>query len=255
MTTSITLAQEMRAEDTDDEAVRSTLLKAFPDEGHQYTFLVRNATAKISEMPAFTRNVDDYIELDEDGEPKTTTKTTTSMRGRGRERKLTTRNPNLNRHLLDRWTNCYDQDTVTRKLVMGIAIGTSLFKNRYNSNLQDAIDALAAIFANTNLVYKAQLNVVLTIGRVHIAPLEAGQDSWDTPDSCDAHSTSISTSLSNFRSWVPSGSAAGATTHGLWHLLDDCFNQRSGTVGLAYVGTLCNTRNGVNTGVSWWTSR
>ena len=57
----------------------------------------------------------------------------------------------------------------------------------------------------------------------------------------------IDSKLDLFTSWVRD--SPDATKRGLWHLLTDCYN--SGTVGLAWVGTICNT--GTNSGVSGYT--
>ena len=47
-----------------------------------------------------------------------------------------------------------------------------------------------------------------------------------------------------FGHWTP---VSGKSKRGLWHLLTNCYAP-PGTVGLAYLGTLCNT-GGYNTGV------
>lgn len=146
-----------------------------------------------------------------------------------------------------RWTNCYTDDTTKRQLGMGIAVGSTLYRNKYNSNKQTAIDRVAEMITKTNLVYGGQLNIMLKVNKFVVAGVDESP-SWDNYNSCNPHRMSINTQLSQFTSWAPSANTGG---NGLWHLLDDCF-AGSGVVGLAWVGTLCKRSN---TGVSWYSSR
>jgi len=149
-----------------------------------------------------------------------------------------------------RWTNCYKDDAVKRELKLGIAVGTTLYRNKYGSSKQKTIDQIAEMISKTNLVYGGQLNMLLKVDKLFIAPVDGGNPSWDNYNSCNPHRTNINNQLKQFQSWAPKTAAKG----GLWHLLDDCF-AGGGVVGLAYVGTLCNTRRGSHTGISWWSGR
>jgi hypothetical protein len=156
--------------------------------------------------------------------------------------------PRGRRLAVARWTNCYSNDQVKRELTMGIGVGSTLFKNRYGSSQQRAIDAISEIVSKTNLVYGSQLNLVFKITKVFIAGVD-GSASWDNYGQCNPHRMSINSQLSSFTSWARSQSGG---PYALWHCLDDCF-AGSGVVGLAWVGTLCNSRS--PTGVSWYSRR
>jgi len=175
----------------------------------------------------------DFLEPDDDGSESL------GMKVDGPRRKLA----------VPRWTSCFTDDSVRRELNLGIAIGSTLYKNKYGSSKQKTIDEVGEMITKTNLVYGGQINVVFKVGKIFIAGQD-GSPSWDNYAQCNPHRQSINSQLSQFKSWAPKSPGEG----GLWHLLDDCF-AGSGVVGLAWVGTLCNTRRGSHTGISWWSRR
>eukprot|EP00808_Paulinella_micropora_P017517 g21446.t1 len=153
-----------------------------------------------------------------------------------------------NRRVLtvERWTNCFNRDDVQRQLTLGFAVGHKLVAKLKERALNTEA-FVASLVASINLVYEAQLNIRLSVANVFVQQT-AGGPSWNNPTtSC---TLSISKQLDNFGPWVVNGAPA---RRGLWHLIDDCF-PGAGTIGLAYIGTLCN-RNGANTGVSWYSTQ
>eukprot|EP00808_Paulinella_micropora_P023459 g23646.t1 len=122
-----------------------------------------------------------------------------------------------------RWTNCYNRDWIDRQLRIGIALGSKLYY-RMGGTPSNAQAFLSNIFATINTSTN-------------------GGPSWNQGNSCPM---SISTQLDYFSSWASSNAPKG---EGLWHLIDDCF-PGAGIIGLAWIGTLCNSAR--NTGVSWY---
>lgn len=147
-----------------------------------------------------------------------------------------------------KWNNCYRNDNIKHILNIGVAIGSSVFTNRFRTNLQNTINSLASIIAKTNLVYGTQLNINLKVSEIYISGRD-GIPSWDNNKNCLNKRVNINSQLSSFKSWASQKNKK----LGIWHLIDDCF-KGSGVIGLAWVGTLCSS-NGYNTGISWWSRR
>merc|ERR1712137_104608 len=99
-----------------------------------------------------------------------------------------------------------------------------------------------------NMVYEPQMHVVLEVGYLHIVQDHNGAPDWDEGDDCPF---TINDQLDKWSKWnFPNQDM------GVWHVFDDCF-PGGGTIGLAYVGVLCNGRSGSqnwNTGVNWYSS-
>lgn len=150
---------------------------------------------------------------------------------------------------VNKWNNCFRNDNIKHVLNIGIAVGSSLFRNKYNNNKQTAINSIANIINKANLIYGVQLNIILKVTSLYISSID-GNPSWDSYNRCVRKQVNINNQLSLFKSWVRQNNLVD----GLWHLLDDCF-AGSGVVGLAWVGTLCQTQSGYNTGISWWSRR
>ena len=106
--------------------------------------------------------------------------------------------------------------------------------------------------AETNLVFREQFNVILTIGDYYVVHEDvdatgAQGPEWNAP-SCEL---TINQQLERFARWTRNAGKKNGPPrqHGVWHLFDDCFRQGAGlakdswTVGLAYVGTLCRSWN------------
>lgn len=131
---------------------------------------------------------------------------------------------------IERWTDCYTNDAVTRSFSMGVAMGSALY-SRFG-NVDDAMEWLQSIFAEANLVYTPQMNFVLTISEVFI-PDVSGQKDWDD---CGQ---GIDDQLTALQRWDPLAEDPPLSRQGLWHLFDDCIDPSatSFTSGLASIGT------------------
>merc|ERR1719291_147632 len=82
----------------------------------------------------------------------------------------------------ERWDNCYENDEVTRALAMGVAMGSNLYSKFGTS--QRALQWLESVFAQTNLIYRPQLNFVLQIGSSYLQSTENNAPSWNQGTSC-----------------------------------------------------------------------
>lgn len=135
-----------------------------------------------------------------------------------------------------RWTNCFPNPNVARSVRVGTAADVSLFKRLGGTS--QVTDAFASIFAKMNTVYYNQVGVSLVIGEAIIQTTSGGPN-WNE-DRTSGGCSDISTKLNRFTSWAKSNKAS--RPEGLWQLLTDC-HPPPGTVGIAWVGTLCNPNN------------
>lgn len=142
---------------------------------------------------------------------------------------------------LVRWKDCFDGDDNVHTFTIGIAVDNGLYK-KLGDDEQKVATYISSVVAEANLIYEAQVGVRLVVGDLVLASTPGGSVSWNTCGS------GINSLLERFRDWT----RTGASTQGIWHLMTDCFPP-PGTVGLAYVGTLCY-RLGYNTGVSSYMS-
>ncbi|CAK0888392.1 unnamed protein product [Prorocentrum cordatum] len=144
---------------------------------------------------------------------------------------------------VERWTNCYTDDHITRALSMGVSIGSTLMA-RF-TGAEDATEWLQSVFAMANMIYTPQLNFVLMIDQVYIPTLVGEHPGW-------TDCSGIAGQLDSLASWDQ------PSRQGLWHLFDDCWV--SGTIGLANRGD--TSSNGMcqidkvgashtNVGVTW----
>jgi hypothetical protein len=147
----------------------------------------------------------------------------------------------------DRWTSCFANDNVPRALGMGIATD-SLFYTKSGGTENKVKEKVATIIADSNTIYAYQLNIYLTVDNLYIKT-SSGGEAWNNAasDTAGTCAQSINDKLDNMRLWAKSGGGR-PTEQGLWHLLTPCYY--SGTVGLAYVGVLCEMNSGYHTGVS-----
>jgi len=144
------------------------------------------------------------------------------------------------------WTNCYPGDNVGHRVSVGFGIDAGYYAVWGTaSGVQTAV---SAILAASNLVYLQQLNIYLTFTDTVVYPAAGGSTPvWNrVPPSAGAHCPSIiDTDLNDFTSWRYTAPQLGKNS--IWHLLTNCYPP-AGTVGLAWIGTLCNSR--YSTGVS-----
>lgn len=152
-----------------------------------------------------------------------------------------------------RWTNCFPDDQQTRTFSIGLAIDYPFFVGA-GSDVDTAVARAAELIADANLIYLHQLNIVLQIGHIEIRTTADGQD-WNS--GCGptaANPVPIGTHLDELRDWTfANRDDAVIGDRGLWHLLTACHAPVSGastTVGLGYIGALCEGRSGYNTAVS-----
>merc|ERR1719367_1260496 len=98
-------------------------------------------------------------------------------------------------------------------------------------SVQHAKSWMERLVAETNVLYRRQLGVVLQIGHFYFAEGADANVPWDNP-SC---ARDISWQLGQFQDWTK------PTALGLWHLFDACWTgqgQRT-TAGLATTGAIC----------------
>jgi len=144
---------------------------------------------------------------------------------------------------LEYFDNCWtDQDKYVKKLSTGYTIDNSFkttvlayMANEAGSDLDKLIRYVTQVNADTNMIYHNQLDVILSILDIK-QPGESGSFTVSCP-------VNIDTYLDALTAWRGESSP---TSGGMWKALTDCFPP-PGTVGYAYVGTLCRRQA---TGVS-----
>jgi hypothetical protein len=125
---------------------------------------------------------------------------------------------------------------------------------RFKNNVDATLASVYDMISNSNFIYVNQMNIYLTVKSIAIAQTlsDAKYTTWNDapssgPKTCRAQD--MSTTLNNlvaYRRTLVAGDAFRDTA--ATHLLTDCFPP-PGTVGLAYVGTICSTTmaSGVDT--------
>merc|ERR1719421_2422972 len=101
---------------------------------------------------------------------------------------------------------------------------------------------VASYIADANMIYVNQVNVRIVVSELFIQDTPT-TDNWRGWNDC---SKDIGAQLDDFTDWV---NRAGVEEKGLWHLLTNC-HPPPGVVGLAYVGVLCYTHYGYNSGIT-----
>lgn len=159
---------------------------------------------------------------------------------------------------VERWTDCFPNDAVTRFLQIGIVVDYGAYKN-FGSSEARVQETMATLINDCNFVYARQLNIMLKIGEIIIVKttsrtdtiLGSGKWNQDPDGSLGCHS--IDTALDHFSTWRNSFTEG---KYGLWHHITNC-HAPPGTVGLAWkgvIGTLVNNYWS-STGVSHFSSR
>ena len=142
------------------------------------------------------------------------------------------------------WTGCFTGDTTQPiKFAIGFAVDTGMY-NVWGS-VSGVQQYIAWQIAVANLVYLTQVHVFLTVSDINIqTALGASTPAWnDAPPSKGAKCPiTIQTKLNTLSAWR--GSAV-PTTNGMWSLQTNCYPP-AGTVGLAWIGVLCNTYYGAS---------
>jgi len=130
---------------------------------------------------------------------------------------------------------CYPGDSKKHIMKIGLAADVQAFqKVKSRATLQQILEQ---IVHETNIIYENQLNIKLEVGAIQIYETSNGAPAWARGCS------SMNSQLDSFKAGVSQLPAMAD-----WQLLTGC-GSGSGTVGLAWVGTLCNER-GYNTGVN-----
>jgi len=135
-----------------------------------------------------------------------------------------------------RWTNCFPNDNVARRLYQGFVTDIGFYK-AWSNNQANVQSSIQAAFSTANLVYLPQLNVYLTMGD-SVIQTATGGPVWNY-DRTTTGCADINTYLNGITAWRVS---TKPTRHGIWHAFTDCYPP-PGTVGLAWIGTLCNVNN------------
>ena len=141
------------------------------------------------------------------------------------------------------WTNCYFGDNAPQRVSVGFAVDTGMYQIWGSvSGVQQYISWQMSVI---NLVYLTQLNMFLTISDIVIAStISSTAPSWnDNPPSAGAHCPiTITDKLNTLSSWRGSSKS---TSNSIWNLQTNCYPP-AGTVGLAWIGVLCNTYYGTS---------
>ncbi len=151
--------------------------------------------------------------------------------------------------LLKQWTSCYTGQAVRRRLTVGFVADVGFFRAMDSS--EDVMRTkLALMVSASNDIYNAQLNIHLTLSALVVQTATGGPTWNDAPSTITSGSgcMDIETKLETFSAWRR---AQYPSTHGIMHLMTNCY--KSGTIGLAWIGTLCMAHHG--TGVSSYTSQ
>lgn len=148
---------------------------------------------------------------------------------------------------ITRYTNCYSGDTTAHKMSIGITVDVGYYE--IYASAQNVANSISNMLASVNGVYVAQFNIFLELQGTIIKSASDGT-SWNLkPDAPGGRcsSTAIDVLLNSVTSFR---SGTNPKTNSLWHHLTACY-PAPGTVGLAWVGTLCHSS--YSTGVSSWT--
>jgi hypothetical protein len=137
---------------------------------------------------------------------------------------------------IDYWDGCHDaQPKGLSTLDIGVVFG-NVFLKRFGQS--GAVRELNSYIGLTNQIYGRQMDILISV-MDSVFVTDPSMTTF-TPSSC---SMSINSQLSRLANWNPPSRQV------LWHLLDDCFGFSGGTLGIAYLGTLCSS---YNVGVSYY---
>ncbi len=126
--------------------------------------------------------------------------------------------------------NCYPDDMIPRFLDISIVVDQSLYQF-LNSDLQKVTDYVAIQITKARFLFRNQFNIILRLAYLYIStpnsddPFPLSSCSWITTDVLQA-----------FASWNKISKTSSKAAH--THLLMNCWPP-PGTVGIAYLSTLC----------------
>ena len=144
------------------------------------------------------------------------------------------------------WANCYS--TQSTGLVMKVGVATDYtFYNMYNS-VGTVQATISSIYSNMNTIYITTFNVQFQIGQTQIMSTSGGA-SWNAQNYNQANT--IETMLNALSAWR----GGISNTYGDWHLMTNAYPP-PGVVGIAWIGSLCNSYYGCGTssydGSTYW---
>jgi len=146
--------------------------------------------------------------------------------------------------------NCHTKEAETIEVIINIATDKGFYQSM-GSSTSNVESELEFMIIDAAEFYYLQLNARLKIGTAIIGTnSNSGLPGFINYARSSNNCPSISSQLSEMRSWsrdLPSDQQAVN-----WHLITDC-HPPPGTVGIAYVGTLCN-KHGYNVAVTSRTS-
>jgi len=136
----------------------------------------------------------------------------------------------------DYFADCWEGQDMMHTMSIGVTVGQALFDGKLNRNMKTTQQYVDGIINKANKMYEGNFNIRLVLGHLVVKP--------DFEPKC---SDKIEGQLDKLRVWEKPSIQAD------WQHLDDCFgegvNKDSGTIGLAYVGTVCG--GNYATGINW----
>mmetsp|Transcript_29668 Transcript_29668/g.55558 ORF Transcript_29668/g.55558 Transcript_29668/m.55558 type:complete len:571 (+) Transcript_29668:47-1759(+) len=144
------------------------------------------------------------------------------------------------------YPGCYSGDSGMNTLKVGFAIPPNVFRGGAKNNWPTVEKAKARweeILTKASWIYEKQMNVQLQLGDVKTAT--SGGPKW-AMTGCGGE---VRTMLNNMKS--SSGGGELNPQQASWHGFVNC-GASHGVMGVAYVGTLCEMRQGYNTGANKW---
>lgn len=145
------------------------------------------------------------------------------------------------------WRECFQGDPTRRYLRIGVVLTSDLLTNHFGGDLRKAKIWLSAILAQTNLIFRYQMNVQIELNDLYLPTTGSIRptcaETWNQP--CTGGGC-VATRLGQLRTWLDCRKM-DPEENGVWHIFDDIPN--SPGAGIAYIGALCNSR-GFNAGVT-----
>jgi hypothetical protein len=220
-----------------------------------YQMTNKKGVSSITEVvaPPHSQFHDTVLTLDEDDDQNT----------KARHLSIDMNNPQKGRSLVvERWVDCFPGGDEPDPTIVQIGNTlTSEMRKRFNS-IEETIAWVDDTYATSNIVFTTQINLKLTIAELIIAETDTRSVyPWNNyrvgnNNECEI---AIDTQLFALRDWRDD-----RVPFATWHTFDDCFVGPSGTIGIAYLRTLCYHINqpnvnaksrGYNTGVTWYTNQ
>ncbi|ETV97507.1 hypothetical protein H310_09427, partial [Aphanomyces invadans] len=156
------------------------------------------------------------------------------------------------RHLTTTYGRMTACTWTARQITVGVASDAG-FTSEHGGAAQTQ-SYLIAVYNSINGLYDDQVGVHLTIGAFLIQTAPGGA-AWNVEPQTCGPMVDMNIQLNAVKSWVAGGGIplCNQENCGLWHVHTNCDADRTrtgNTAGLAWVGTLCSSTMGYNTGVS-----